>query len=125
MTTAKTYYRLALLVAAGTAFVVLFGIAALGIIGDGGPEDLLYAAAVAIAVVGSLVARFRAGGMALALGTAAVAVVVAGVVAFAAGFTEGASAGDVVMLTAGLAAGFGLSAWLFHRASASGAELVA
>jgi len=117
MITARTSHRLGLVVATGTALVLLFGVAALGVVGDGGPADLLYVAAVAVAVVGSAAARLRAPGTALALAAAALVVVLAGVVAFAAGLAEDASAGDVVMLTAGFAGGFGLAAWLVRRAA--------
>ena len=120
-----TSYRLGLLVAAGTTVVLLFGIAALGIVGDGGPRDLLYVGALAVGIIGAVVARFRPGGMAVALGSTAVATVMAGAVAVV---TEVASDGDasvldLVGLTAMFAVAFALSGWLFRRAAADHQEL--
>ena len=68
MRTARSYYRLGLAVALGTVLFLAFGIGALGIIGAGGPPDLLYVGAVAVGVVGAFLARFRSLGMARALG---------------------------------------------------------
>lgn len=119
MVTARTHYLLAAAVALGTVLVVLFGIGALGIVGDGGPPDLLYLGAIALGVVAAVAARFRAGGMAVALAVTAVATVLAGVVAIAAGLVEeeGGSVVDVLGLSGGFAAMFAVSAWLFHRAA--------
>ena len=75
MTSARTLYRLALVVAVGTVLVLLYGIGALGIVGGGGPYDLLYVAAAVLGLVGALVARFQPRGMAVALAVAAVATV--------------------------------------------------
>jgi hypothetical protein len=41
MKKATTYYRLALAVALGTGLVLLYGMAALGVIGAGGRPDLM------------------------------------------------------------------------------------
>lgn len=123
--TREKWYALGVVVGISNALVILFGTAALGIVGDGGAPDLLYVGAVVTAVLGALVARFRAAGMVVALGVAAVGVVIAGVAAFAGGLVDDGASGDVVMLTAGFACGFGLSAWLFQRAADAGAELVA
>jgi hypothetical protein len=116
---AATYYRLAAAVALGTVLFLAFGIGALGIIGAGGPPDLMYAGAVAVGLVGALLARFRAPGMAVALGAAAVATMVVGVVAIARGLhhTEGASVPEILALSGMYAALFALSAWLFKRAA--------
>ncbi|WP_435771664.1 hypothetical protein [Nocardioides sp. SYSU DS0651] len=118
MSTAKTYYGLGVLVALGTVFVILFGIAALGIVGDGGPPDLLYVGALVVGLVGAGIARFRAGGMTLALAAAAGCTILAAVVAVGAGLHDDAPATDVFWLSGGFAAMFGLSAWLFSRAEA-------
>jgi hypothetical protein len=119
MTSARTQYRLALVVAAGTVLVLLYGIGALGIVGGGGPYDLLYVAAAVLGLVGALVARFRPRGMAVALTVAAVATVAAGLVAIAAGQhrVEGASVPEILGLSAMFAAGYAVAAWLFRRAS--------
>lgn len=119
MTTARTQYRLALVIAAGTVLVLLYGIGALGIVGAGGPYDLLFVAAAVLGLVGAVVARFRARGMAVALTAAAVATLAAGVIAIAAGQhrVDGASVPEILGLSAMFAAGYGLAAWLFRRAS--------
>lgn len=119
MRTPRTYYRLGAAVALGTVLLLLFGIGALGIIGAGGPPDLLYLGAVGIGVVGAVVARLRARGMALALAATAAATVLAGLVAIAVGLhdREGASVPEILGLSVMYAALFGLSAWLFRRAA--------
>jgi hypothetical protein len=119
MTTATRYYRLGIGVAVATALFLLFGIAALGIVGDGGPPDLMYVGALVVAIVGAVAVRFRARGMVVALGTAAVATVVAGVVAIAAGWYEdgGGSMVDVLGISAMYAGLFAVAALLFWRAS--------
>lgn len=119
MTSARTLYRLALLVAVGTVLVLLYGIGALGIVGGGGPYDLLYVAAAVLGLGGALVARFQPRGMAVALAVAAAATVAAGLVAIAAGQhrVEGASVPEILGLSAMFAAGYGLAAWLFRRAA--------
>jgi len=120
--TTTTSYRLGALVALGTAFVLLFGVVALGIVGDGGPWDLLYVGALAVGLVGAVVARFRAAGMALALGATAGATVVAGVVALVVVLVRDldASVLDLVGLTGMFAVLFAVSAWLFRRSAEHG-----
>ncbi len=56
--TPSTYYSSAVAVAVGTVLFLVLGIGALGIIGDGGRPDMLYAAALAVGVAGALIARF-------------------------------------------------------------------
>lgn len=122
MPTATTSYRLAIAVALGTALFLLFGIGALGVIGAGGPPDLMYVVALAVGVVGAVVARLRPWGMALALGATAVATALVAVVAIAAGLhhEEGASALEIIGLSGMYAALFALSSWLFLRAAGGG-----
>jgi hypothetical protein len=117
--TTTTSYRLGALVALGTALVLLFGVAALGIVGDGGPWDLLYLGALAVGLVGAVVARFRAGGMAVALGATAAATLVAGLVALVVVLVRDldASVLDLVGLTGMFAVLFAVSAWLFRRSA--------
>jgi hypothetical protein len=59
-------YRAAVGIACVTGFVLVFVNAAAGIIGDG-PVNLMYLGVLAVGFVGALIARFGAGGMALAL----------------------------------------------------------
>ena len=115
----STYYRLATAVALGTVLFLAFGISALGIIGPGGRPDIMYAGAVAVGIVGALLARFRSRGMALALGATAVATMVVALIAIADGLhrTDGASVLEIVGLSGMYAALFGLAAWLFRRAA--------
>jgi hypothetical protein len=122
MRTPSTYYRLGAAVALGTVLFLAFGITALGIIGPGGRPDLMYAGAVAIGVVGAVLARFRSRGMALALWATAAATMVVAVIAIADGLhhTDGASAIEIVGLSGMYATLFGVSAWLFQRAAEQG-----
>ena len=125
--TTTTSYRLGALVALGTALVLLFGVAALGIVGDGGPWDLLYVGALAVGLVGAVVARFRAGGMAVALRATAAATVVAGAIARVVVLVgdDNASVLDLVGLTGMFAVLFAVSAWLFRRSAELEAALPA
>lgn len=115
-------YVLALGVSALTVLFLLFGIGALGIVGDGDRDAYYLAAPVVLAVV-AVATRFRPGGMVLALGGAALATVVAGAVAVGLVVTdrETASLLDVVGLTGMYAALFAGAAWLFSRVRASDA----
>jgi hypothetical protein len=119
MTTARVQYGLAIGLALGTAVFLVLSSGALGIIGAGGRPDLMYAGALAVGVVGAVVARFRARGMAVALAATAIATVLVAFVAIAAGLhrNEGASALDILAISGMFAGLFGLSAWLFSRAA--------
>jgi hypothetical protein len=115
-------YLVALGVSVVTVLFLLFGIGALGIVGDG-DRDAMYLAAPAVALLVAVVTRFSPAGMAMALGAAAVATLVAGVVAVVLIATdrEAASLVDVVGITGMYAGLFALAAWLFARFRASGA----
>jgi len=117
VTTARTRYLLAALVWAATLLVLLFGVGALGIVGDGGPADLMFVGAAAVGLVGAAVARFRPHGTALALAATAVLTLVAGVVAVGAGLQEDGSVVDVLALTAMFAGLYAAAAWLFRSAA--------
>ena len=116
MTQSRTYYWLGLALAGFTALFLVFGVGALGIVGDGGPPDLLYLAAVPVAVVGAAIARLRAPGMVWALTAAAWVPVVAAAVVLLAGLLDGGSLLDLFGLTAMYGVLFGAAAWLFHLA---------
>lgn len=118
--TSKTAYRLALAVAVFTVLFLVWAIGALGIIGEGGRPDRMYAGVLAVAAVGTAVARLRPRGMALAMLATALTVVLVAVVALVRGFqhTPDASVAEILGLTAMYAALFGLSAWLFRYAAA-------
>ncbi|HSF34561.1 MAG TPA: hypothetical protein VLA70_00505 [Nocardioides sp.] len=116
MSTPRSRYLLALGASAATVLFLLFGIGALGIVGEG-DRDWLYLAAPAVLLVVAAANRFRAAGMVLALGAAAVTTLLAGVVAVVLVATDRAvaSIADVVMITAMYAALFAAAGWLFSR----------
>ena len=116
MTSTTSRYLLALAASVGTVLFLLFGIGALGIVGDG-DRDAVYLAAPAVGLLVAAVTRFRPRGMVLALGAAAATTLVAGAVAIGLVATDRATASvpDVVMLTGMYAALFAAAAWLFTR----------
>jgi hypothetical protein len=68
------YYRAGALAAIGTSFLTIWVNGAVGMIGsEANAYNLLFLAVVFLAVLGSIVARFRASGMTVALGMAAAA----------------------------------------------------
>jgi hypothetical protein len=115
-------YLLALGVSVLAALFLLFGIGALGIVGDG-DRDAMYLAGPVVALLVAAVTRFRASGMAVALAAASLTTVAAGAVAVVLVATDRESAPllDVVGISAMYAALFALAAWLFTRVRASGA----
>lgn len=117
MQSATTYQRLAIAVALFTALFLVWAVGALGIIGDGGRPDRIYAAVLAVGVIGTVVARLRSRGMALTLLAMALTQVLVTAIALIAGLHHGASVADIVGINAMYAALFGLSAWLFWRAA--------
>jgi hypothetical protein len=112
-------YRLGLAVALGTVLFLILGIGALGIIGEGGSNDRMYVAVLAVFATGTVAARLRARGMAMTLAATAVTQVVVGVVALLRGLhdTPGASVIEIMGLTGMYAVLFAASAWLFRRAA--------
>lgn len=116
--TSRNLYVLGGIAAVGTAILLVLGAGALGIIGDGGRADMMYLVPIAIVVLGALVVRFRAHGMAFAVGAAAVATLLVGLIAIAAGLHDGLDGAlDIVMISALYAALFAVSGWLFWRSS--------
>lgn len=115
-TSAATTYRLALGLAVATVLFLVLAIGALGIIGDGGRPDQIYVAVLAVLALGSVLARLRPSGMAVALVATAVTQVVVTLLALMAGMAEDASVLDILAINAMYAALFCLSAWLFRRA---------
>lgn len=117
-------YRLALVVAVATALFLVLSAGALGIIGAGGRPDRIYAGVLLVGVLGTVLARLRSPGMAIALAATAGAQALVTLTALLAGLhhTEGASVLDIVMVNAMFVALFGLSAWLFRRAAEQRAE---
>jgi len=119
MRTASTYYRLAIGLALLTVLFLIWAIGALGIIGEGGRPDRMYAAVLAVGVIGTVLARLRPRGMALALFAMALTQALVAVIALVAGLqhNEGASVAEIIGINAMYAALFSLSAWLFLRAA--------
>ena len=76
-------YRWGVRVALGAAFVLFWGIGAVGLLGpdDRHPADVLYVGVLAVGLVGAILARFRPRGMAQALFAAAAAQMLVPVVA--------------------------------------------
>ncbi|MCW2834741.1 MAG: hypothetical protein JWN68_2694 [Nocardioides sp.] len=120
--TTSIYYSSAVAVAVGTVLLLVFGIGALGIIGDGGRPDMLYGAALAVGLAGALITRFRADGMAVSMAATAIVTVLVGIGAVVAGLHEDGSAFDVLMISSMYAALFTTSAWLFRRAGETSAD---
>jgi hypothetical protein len=114
-----TYYRLGLGVALTTALFLVLGIGALGIIGEGGRPDRIYAAVLGVLAVGTVLARLHPLGMALALMATALTQAVVTATALLAGLhdTAGASVVDMLGITAMYAVLFSVSGWLFWRAA--------
>ena len=117
--TRKVAYRSALGLTVWTVFVLFWLIGAVGVIGESGDRaDMLYLVVFGVVVLGALVARLRAHGMARVLATAAVATAVIATIAIGTGEHESpvTSIGEILGLNAGFAAMFAGSAWLFHQA---------
>ena len=118
----RTSHRLGLGLAVATAVFLFLGSGALGIIGDGGRPDRIYATVLGVAVIGSAVALLSPRGMVLAMAATALAQVTVTAAALLAGLhePENASVADIVAINAMYAALWSAAAWLFHRAA--GAE---
>ncbi|MEM6784327.1 MAG: hypothetical protein AAF624_11410 [Bacteroidota bacterium] len=99
-------------------FVVSLGV---GIIGaDGDPANLLYLSVIALGLLGSLVARFRAGGMVVVLRAMAIVQGGIGLYAIVAGLGRPYSGAlELLGLTGFFVALFLTAAWLFRHAAHS------
>ena len=120
----RASYRLGLGLAVSTALFLFLGSGALGIIGDGGRPDRIYATVLGVALIGSAVALLRPSGMALVMAATALAQVTVTAAALLAGLhePENASVADIVMVNAMYVALWSAAAWLFHRAAAGGED---
>jgi hypothetical protein len=113
--TGRTAYRAAAAVALFTALFLVWGNLALGVIGDeDNNANLMYVGVLVVGVIGAIIARFHADGMARAMFATAFAQASVGVVALIAGW---GSAWDVVMLTTFFSGLWLLSSWLFAKAA--------
>jgi hypothetical protein len=114
--TGNRAYRAAVAVALAAAFVLLWANAAVGIIGsEDHPANAMFHGVLAVGIVGALIARFRAPGMAWALVATAVAQVAVAVIAAVAGH---GFAGPITFFFAAL---WLASAWLFRKAGRAAA----
>lgn len=124
MITQQTAYRLAAVLALGTVLFLVWGVAAMGVIGaEGDPFDRLYLAVLAVGIVGSFIARFQPAGMVRTLLAMALAQALVAVIALVVGKHESpvSSVAEIVGLNGFYAALFVASAWLFQRASGQAA----
>lgn len=79
-------YRSAAAAALAAAFILVYGILALGLVGDeGDPSDRIYAGVLGVGIIGALIARFRPRGMARAMFATAFAQATVAQIALAAG----------------------------------------
>lgn len=119
MLSETTYYRLGLAATVGTTLFLVLAAGALGIVGEGGEDDRIYLGVIGVLVIGCLVARLRARGMAVALTVTAASPLVVFAVSLAAGWDDrpGASVIELLGLNAMFAVMFATTGWLFWMAS--------
>jgi hypothetical protein len=104
-------YRGGAAVALGSGLLLLWGNAAVGIVGNEENDlNMWFNAVPVIALIGATVARLRANRMAVAMSIAALAQIAAGVIVQLAGHSTW-------IFTIVWAAGWTMSAWLFRRAA--------
>jgi hypothetical protein len=118
--TASAFYRAGAAVALGAVFLLLVVNGAVGVIGSSHNDaNLMFAGVLGVAVVGAVIARFRAAGMARAMIAAAIAQLLVAVVALMAG--SGSSGPiwpfDILLATVFFAGLWILSARLFRKAA--------
>lgn len=112
-------YRMGLGIAVGAALVTLWVNGAVGVIGDeDNPANLMFGAVLAVALLGSLAALFRAPGMAIAMFAAAFAQFAVGVIALVGGMAEGPAAPYDVIGSTGFLGGMWLVSGLLFRKAA-------
>ena len=115
----NTAYRSAVVVALAAAIILVWLSLGVGIIGaDGDPANLMYFGVLAVGIIGALIARFRAGGMARALFATALAQASVAAIALIAGLGYPWSGPlELLALNGFFVALFVGSAWLFRRAA--------
>ena len=113
-------YRAAVGVALAAAFILIWLVGAVGVIGEEGDRaDLMYSGVLAVGIIGAAIARFHPEGMARALLAAALVQALVAVIALIAGKHEApnSSVFELLGLNAFFVALFIGSAWLFRRAA--------
>ncbi|HYI42066.1 MAG TPA: hypothetical protein VD768_00375, partial [Sphingomicrobium sp.] len=112
--TSNWSYRAGAGVGLAAGFFLTWSNAAVGYIGDENPYNIVFFLIVAFAFLGSVLAGFRARGMAVVMVGAGVAHAVAGAI----GYPQDPVTGPI---TAVFTAMWLSSAWLFHKAAREGA----
>ena len=113
-------YRVAVGVALAAAFILLWLMGAVGIIGvEGDPADRMYFGVLAVGIIGAIIARFQPHGMARALLATALAQALVAVIALIAGKHQApvSSVFEILGLNGFFVALFIGSAWLFRHAA--------
>ena len=113
-------YKLGVALAVLAAFLLVWVNGAVGVIGDeGNPANLLFAGVILPAVVGSVLARFQARGMARAMLAAFVlnAAIAVAVPVFGWGADEPPGTAGLTMLVSGFALMWGVSAALLAKSA--------
>jgi len=112
-------YRLAIGVALGAALLLVWLNLAVGIIGkEDDPANLMYCGVLAVGILGSIVARLKAHGMALVLLATAFAQAIVAAIAVAGRLgSPWSGAAEILILNGLFVVMFVSSAWLFRRAA--------
>jgi hypothetical protein len=111
-------YRLGAITAIASAFLITWANLAVGIVGsEHNPANTLFFAALLIGFIGSIAARFRPAGMAVAMLASVAAIAVAFIVA-AAGATDEPNVTHMreLIATAVISSPLLMSAWFFRKA---------
>jgi len=112
------FYRFGVVVAIGTAFLLVWVNLAVGFLGDeGNPANLMFLAVIAIAAIGAAAARGQPTGVSNAMLVAAGAQVLAGATGLAMGWASPGGQGvyEVALGTTLFTPLWLLSAWLFRK----------
>lgn len=118
-TSSDLHYRAGVGLAIGAVALLVWTNGAVGITDS--RADVMYLGVIAVGVVGAIVARFRARGMAAAMSVVAVAQALVGVGALVAGIVPGFnSAFEILGVTGFFVALFAASAWMFWNAASRG-----
>ena len=112
-------FRGAVFLALAAAFLIIWVNGAVGIIGDeDNPANLMFGAVLTVALLGSILALFRASGMAMAMFAAAAVELCVGLVAVLGNMASGPAAPfDVIVATTVLTTMWLLSGVLFNAAA--------
>ena len=116
-------YRFATVLALATAFILVWLIGAVGVIGvEGDPFDLMYFGVLAVGIISAVIARFQSHGMARALFATAFAQALVTVIALLAGKHQSSvsSVPEILILNGFFIALFLGSARLFGNAAREG-----